>query len=145
MDFLNLFTEGQIPEVESEFSKVIDSGIKEPTRIVNAVLSNTLNSKIFLAVMIEENRPDALDYVKSLLNIPIKKEDDAPGAPTTIKIEIDPEFKALITDPRPEETAQLEESLIHEGCRDPLVLWGSILLDGHHRHEICQRNSLPFK
>jgi len=145
MNFLNLFTEDQIPEVESEFSKVINSGIKEPVKVVNTVLSNTLNSNIFMAVAIEENRPAALDYIKTLLNIPEKKEVTAPGAPTTIKIEIDPEFKTLITEPRPEEIAQLEENIIQEGCRDPLVIWGNILLDGHNRFEICQRNSLPFK
>lgn len=144
MNFLNLFTEDQIPEVESEFSKVIDSGIKEPVKVVNTVLSNTINSKGFISDVINENRPAALDYIKTLLNIPEKKEVSNP-IPELQRIEIDPEFKTLITEPRPEETAQLEESLIHEGCRDPLVLWGNILLDGHHRHEICLRNSLPFK
>jgi len=144
MNFLTLFTEDQNPEVESEFLKVIDSGIKEPVKVVNTVLSNTINSKGFISDVINENRPAALDYIKTLLNIPEKKEVSNP-IPELQRIEIDPEFKTLITEPRPEETAQLEESLIHEGCRDPLVLWGSILLDGHHRHEICQRNSLPFK
>ncbi len=148
MKFLTLFTEDQIPEVESEFSKVIDSGIKEPTKIVNTVLSNTLNSKIFIADAITptEKRQMAIEYVKSLLNIPIKNrsEESAPPIPELQRIEIDPEFQSLITPLRPEELHQLEESIKTEGCRDPLVLWGNILLDGHNRHAICQRNGKTF-
>lgn len=60
-------------------------------------------------------------------------------------IQIDPEFKALIPPLSTEELAQLEANIIKDGCRDPLVLWGEILIDGHNRHEICTRNSIPFK
>ena len=60
-------------------------------------------------------------------------------------IQIDPEFKALIPPLSTEELEQLEANIIKDGCRDPLVLWGEILIDGHNRHEICTRNSIPFK
>jgi len=60
-------------------------------------------------------------------------------------IQIDPEFKALIPPLSKEELEQLEANIIKDGCRDPLVLWGEILIDGHNRHEICTRNSIPFK
>jgi N6-adenosine-specific RNA methylase IME4 len=60
-------------------------------------------------------------------------------------IQIDPEFKALIPPLSTEELEQLEANIIKDGCRDPLVLWGEILIDGHNRHEICTRNALPFK
>ena len=62
-----------------------------------------------------------------------------------MQIQIDPEFKALIPPLSTEELAQLEANIIKDGCRDPLVLWGEILIDGHNRHEICTRNALPFK
>jgi hypothetical protein len=39
----------------------------------------------------------------------------------------------------------LERSLLTEGCRDALVLWGEILIDGHNRYAICQKHSLPFQ
>lgn len=58
---------------------------------------------------------------------------------------IDPEFKSLIPPLLPEERKQLEENLIAEGCRDPIVTWGAIILDGHNRYEICEQHNFPFK
>lgn len=39
----------------------------------------------------------------------------------------------------------LERSLLREGCRDALVCWGDVLIDGHNRYAICQRHNLPYK
>ena len=62
---------------------------------------------------------------------------------------IDPEFAALIPNLRPEELAGLEESLLKDGCRDPLVVWRHnqklILLDGHHRKELCEKHGISYK
>ena len=54
---------------------------------------------------------------------------------------IDPEFRDLIPSPSKEELAGLESSIVAEGCRDSLMVWEEtgILLDGHNRHEICER------
>ena len=62
-----------------------------------------------------------------------------------MQIQIDAEFKALIPPLAPDELAQLEANIIKDGCRDPLVVWNGILIDGHNRHEICTRNGLPFE
>ncbi|WP_034293932.1 hypothetical protein [Herbaspirillum sp. RV1423] len=43
------------------------------------------------------------------------------------------------------EYAALERSLLAEGCRDALVLWGDVLVDGHNRYEICRKHDIPFK
>ena len=43
------------------------------------------------------------------------------------------------------EYEKLEESIIEEGVRDPLVLWNGILIDGHNRFEIAQKHSLEYK
>lgn len=43
------------------------------------------------------------------------------------------------------EYAALERSLLAEGCRDALVLWGDVLVDGHNRHEICNKHGIEFK
>lgn len=43
------------------------------------------------------------------------------------------------------EYAALERSILTEGCRDALVCWGDILIDGHNRYAICQRHNLPYK
>ena len=55
------------------------------------------------------------------------------------------ELKAYIDPLTPEEYEALERSLLAEGCRDALVLWGDILVDGHNRYGICQKHGLPFK
>lgn len=60
-------------------------------------------------------------------------------------IQIDPEFHALIPPLTHEELAQLEANLLAEGCRDPLVTWNSILIDGHNRYAICTKHSLSFQ
>jgi hypothetical protein len=62
-----------------------------------------------------------------------------------MNIIIDPEFKALIPPLAPEELAQLEANILQDGCRDPLVTWQGIIVDGHNRHAICTKHDLPFK
>jgi hypothetical protein len=62
-----------------------------------------------------------------------------------MEITIDPEFKALIPPLAADELRQLEENILRDGCRDPLVVWNGILIDGHNRHEICTRHGLPFE
>jgi hypothetical protein len=62
-------------------------------------------------------------------------------------IKIHPDFVKLIPPLSPGEYASLEQLILHQGCRDPLVVWKEhgILLDGHNRREICTRHNLPFK
>ncbi|AKU21405.1 hypothetical protein MJ904_18255 [Massilia sp. MB5] len=43
------------------------------------------------------------------------------------------------------EHSALERSLLAEGCRDALVLWDDVLVDGHNRYAICQKHGIPFK
>lgn len=62
-----------------------------------------------------------------------------------MEITIDPEFKALIPPLAADELRQLEENILRDGCRDPLVVWNGVLIDGHNRHEICTRHGLPFE
>lgn len=58
---------------------------------------------------------------------------------------IDPEFKALIPPLLPEERSGLESMIVAEGCRDALVTWQGVLIDGHNRYEICQTHGISFK
>jgi hypothetical protein len=44
-----------------------------------------------------------------------------------------------------DEYAALERSILAEGCRDALVLWGDVLVDGHNRYSICSKHGLPFQ
>lgn len=61
------------------------------------------------------------------------------------RLKIDPEFKNLIPPLTAEEYAGLEESILQEGCRDALIVWGDTLIDGHNRFEICTRHNIPFE
>lgn len=60
-------------------------------------------------------------------------------------IVIDPEFKALIPQLAADEYELLEASIQAEGCRDALVVWGDILVDGHNRYAICQKHGVGFQ
>jgi hypothetical protein len=60
-------------------------------------------------------------------------------------IVVNEELKAYIDPLTPQEYEALERSLLSEGCRDALVLWGDVLVDGHNRYGICQKHGLPFQ
>ncbi len=61
-----------------------------------------------------------------------------------MSIQIDKEFESLIPRLTDEEFSQLEKNVIEDGCRDALVLWEDILVDGHNRYRICQKHGIPF-
>ena len=63
----------------------------------------------------------------------------------TVTIKIDPEFKSLIPPLTDEEYDGLRDSLLNEGCRDALVVWDGVLVDGHNRYEICEKHNIPFR
>jgi N6-adenosine-specific RNA methylase IME4 len=58
---------------------------------------------------------------------------------------IDPAFESLIPPLAPDESALLEQSIKAEGCRDPLVVWNGILLDGHNRKRICDKLGTAYQ
>ena len=61
-----------------------------------------------------------------------------------MNITIDTEFKSLIPPLTAEEYEGLEKSILEEGCRDALVAWEGILVDGHNRYEICEKHGIPY-
>lgn len=58
---------------------------------------------------------------------------------------IDPEFSSLIPPLTPEEYSGLEQSILSEGCRDAIILWDNIIIDGHNRYKICKEHNIPFR
>lgn len=38
----------------------------------------------------------------------------------------------------------LTKEIVEEGCRDPLVVWNGIIVDGHNRYRICHEKKIPF-
>ena len=61
-----------------------------------------------------------------------------------MELRIDQALKAYIDPLTPDEHESLERSILAEGCRDALVVWDDLLIDGHNRYGICQKHSLPF-
>jgi len=60
--------------------------------------------------------------------------------------EVDLEFKGLIPPLSAEEYAQLEENIVSaRRCRDAIVTWEGLILDGHNRFEICIRHGIEFE
>jgi hypothetical protein len=61
-----------------------------------------------------------------------------------VNIVVQEDLKSYIDPLTPEELDALERSLLAEGCRDALVLWGDILVDGHNRYGLCLKHGLSF-
>jgi len=62
-----------------------------------------------------------------------------------MELTINPIFHSLIPPISKEEYGLLEQSILHEGCRDAIVAWNDCILDGHNRYEICQKHNIGFK
>jgi hypothetical protein len=76
------------------------------------------------------------------------------------KITIIDELQDLIPPLLADETRQLEENIIQNGCREALIVWETdnehigrkpedekkfVLVDGHNRYRICKENDIDFK
>jgi hypothetical protein len=61
-------------------------------------------------------------------------------------LKIDPEFFAYLPRHTPEEHQRLEEQLLTDGCRDPIVVWKGkdIIVDGMERQPICLERNIAF-
>lgn len=60
-------------------------------------------------------------------------------------VKIDAEFKRLIPALSGDEFSQLEANILHDGIREPLVVWNDTLIDGHNRYEIASKYGLEYK
>ena len=66
-----------------------------------------------------------------------------------MEVTIDARIRGLLVPLREDERALLEQSVLAEGIRDPLVVWKRadgtrILLDGHHRYELAKQHGLDY-
>jgi ParB-like chromosome segregation protein Spo0J len=59
-------------------------------------------------------------------------------------LKIDPEFEGVWPSLTPEEKAMLEENIVDNGCLSPILTWNDMIVDGHHRYEICERRGVKF-
>ena len=60
-------------------------------------------------------------------------------------VKVNDTFKNLIPPLSTDEYTALEASILKEGVREPIILWGDFIVDGHNRFEIATRRGLPFK
>ena len=72
------------------------------------------------------------------------------GTVSTGDIQVQSELKRFIPPLTADSKQQLEQNIKHNGCLDPLTVWKKsnsefVLIDGHNRLDICQRNGIPFK
>jgi len=54
------------------------------------------------------------------------------------------DYRQIVTPLTAEERAQLEENILRDGVREPIVVWNNVIIDGHNRYEICKRHGLDF-
>ncbi len=60
------------------------------------------------------------------------------------ELSIDPEIQGLLPPLRDSEREMLEESLLKEGCLEPILVWGDTIIDGHARYALCHKHGIPF-
>ena len=100
-------------------------------------------------------------YMKSLSGKPIIKDQSLLRHEDIRRnIRVLPELQAFIPPLLPDELVQLENNIRKDGCREALLIWETtegmlahsddttpvyVLVDGHNRYGICQRNDIDFR
>lgn len=59
-------------------------------------------------------------------------------------LNINPKFKEALPSLSDEELLQLEQSILADGVRESIKVWGNTIIDGHNRYQICQKHDLPY-
>jgi hypothetical protein len=76
---------------------------------------------------------------------PVQPEGPQITDPKSLKV--NPSFQSLIPLQARGELLALEQSIVDEGCRDPLLVWKghNVVLDGHTRRELCMKHKQRVK
>lgn len=53
-------------------------------------------------------------------------------------------FLSLSVPTGPERERELEKSLLQDGCREPIIVWDGVIIDGYKRHHICVAEAIDF-
>jgi hypothetical protein len=62
-----------------------------------------------------------------------------------VNLKIDPEFRDICRKLADDEFAILQDDVIDNGCRDAIVIWDGIIVDGHNRYKICKQHDISFE
>lgn len=60
------------------------------------------------------------------------------------KLQISPEFERLTVPASKEEISRLEDSLLHNGCKAPIITWNGYIVDGHKRYRLCSYEDITY-
>jgi len=60
------------------------------------------------------------------------------------ELRINKKFEELIPPLNAEEYEALYQSIEIEGCRDAIITWNGVIVDGHNRFGICKKLDIPF-
>ena len=58
---------------------------------------------------------------------------------------INPELENFLPPISEEKKELLLNSLINNGCIEPIITWNGVIVDGHNRYEICKELDIPFE
>lgn len=61
------------------------------------------------------------------------------------ELKIDEELRDLLPPQTEEEHRILEESILKDGCIEPIKTWNDYIVDGHNRYEICEKYNIGFE
>ena len=53
-------------------------------------------------------------------------------------------FLSLSVPLQPEQERELEESLLLDGCREPIITWNGVIIDGHKRYHFCSAEGIEY-
>ena len=61
-----------------------------------------------------------------------------------MELKINEKFRSVAPPLSENEIRLLREDILANGCRDPLIVWDGVIVDGHHRYKVCRENNIPF-
>lgn len=60
-------------------------------------------------------------------------------------LKTDRDFLSLSIPLLPEQEMELEKSLMRDGCREPIIVWNGVIIDGHKRYRICEDECIEYE
>lgn len=61
------------------------------------------------------------------------------------ELKIDKELRDLLPPQTEEEHKILEQSILKDGCSNPIITWNDYIVDGHNRYSICSEHNIGFE
>lgn len=84
-------------------------------------------------------------FADSILNVLTVPQDIPDLRNTPRELIVDEVFAGLIPPLTQEEYTGLEQSILSEGCREAIITWNNIIIDGHNRYRICKTHNIPYR